>query len=202
MALVLLIRHADNDAVGTRIAGRLPGFSLNAAGRAQAQALAERLAAVPIGRVYAGPLERVQQTAALIAERHGLAVHTLAAFDEVDFGEWQGRRFEDLAGDARWRAFNTFRSGTRIPGGELISEVQTRMVGAIERLLAERAPDVLAIVGHADPIRTVLCYYAGIPLDLMLRLEVGLASVSVLSAGEQGAQLLCVNHTGALPALA
>ena len=50
---LLLIRHARNDWVGDRLAGWTPGVHLNDAGRAEALALAARLASYPLDAVYA-----------------------------------------------------------------------------------------------------------------------------------------------------
>jgi broad specificity phosphatase PhoE len=46
--IALLIRHGHTEAIGRRLAGRLPGVSLSATGRAQATALAARLASTPL----------------------------------------------------------------------------------------------------------------------------------------------------------
>ncbi len=115
---------------------------------------------------------------------------------EVDFGDWAGMSFEELGEIPRWRQFNTFRSGTRIPGGELMVEVQARMVAEIEAMRREFPKSILALFSHGDPIKTAIAHYAGFPLDLMLRFEIGLASVSILDIRDSGPRLLCLNHTG------
>ena len=63
MMNLLLIRHAVNDWVGKRLAGWTPGVHLNDEGRAQAEALVQRLAEVPLAAIYSSPLERAVQTA-------------------------------------------------------------------------------------------------------------------------------------------
>ncbi len=70
MTRILLIRHATNDTVGKRFAGRMPGVHLNEEGWAQARKLAERLMHVPLAAVYSSPLERVVETATPTAEQH------------------------------------------------------------------------------------------------------------------------------------
>lgn len=201
MAVFLLIRHGAIDALGKTLVGRLPGVGLNPQGLSQAERLAERLATVPIEQLFSSPLQRARQTAAPIARRLNLEVQVRAELDEIDCGLWQGRTFQELDGLPKWRQFNTFRSGTRIPGGELISEAQARMVGLLEDLRARFPQAVMALVGHGDPIKAALAYYAGISLDFMLRIEISPASVSILSITDWGPQLLCLNHTGDLPAL-
>src|SRR5687767_1544713 len=84
----LLIRHATTDTVGKRLAGRLPGVSLNEAGRAQAQQLAARLAGLPVAAIYSSPLERAVETARPLAQGLQLETAVCEAFLELDFGEW------------------------------------------------------------------------------------------------------------------
>ncbi|MGH9004897.1 MAG: histidine phosphatase family protein, partial [Acidimicrobiia bacterium] len=72
MRLLLLLRHAVTEHTGARLSGWTPGLHLSAAGREQAGALAERLGPVPLDAVYASPLERCQETAAVVAEAKGL----------------------------------------------------------------------------------------------------------------------------------
>jgi probable phosphoglycerate mutase len=193
MTTFLLIRHGETDDLGRSLSGRRPGVPLNAAGRRQAQQLAARLAGEGIAAVYSGPLERVRETAAALAERLGLEVRATAELDEIDLGEWSGQRFDALAGRDDWRWFNTVRSCTRAPGGELMLEVQARAVAFLQRLAGERPAAAVALVTHSDVIKAVLAYYLGVPLDLAQRLEVSPASVSVLALEEWGPRVLCVN---------
>ena len=55
-ATFLLIRHAEHGDYDLRLSGRRPGVPLSGRGRAQAAALATRLARAGIDRVEASPL--------------------------------------------------------------------------------------------------------------------------------------------------
>ncbi len=124
----MLIRHGLTDAVGHRITGRLPGVHLNETGRGQAAALPDRLTRWKIDAIYSSPLERTLETAAPLAERLGMTVRPDIAFAEFDFGDWAGMLISELDEREDWKVFCRYRSSTRAPGGELITEVQTRMV--------------------------------------------------------------------------
>jgi hypothetical protein len=55
-----------------------------------------------------------------------------------------------------WRRFNFFRSGTRIPGGEMTSEAQARATAEPERPHEMRAGERIIAVrrsAHRDPER-------------------------------------------------
>ncbi len=199
MTTFLLIRHGDNDSLGHRLAGWTPGIHLNARGRAQAERLAERLSRAGVRAIYSSPLERARETAEPLGQRLGIEVRILEAIGEIRMGEWTGRTFDELQRDPRWRQVNAFRSGARIPGGETMLEVEQRMAAALEQMRREHPGEVVVVVTHGDPIRAILCHYLGIPLDLMHRLEIAPASVSVVKLGEDWAQAPRINVTEELP---
>jgi len=201
MTTFLLIRHGINDLVDRAIAGWMPGVHLNPEGRAQAERLAERLGETRIAAIYSSPLERACETAEPIARRRGLPVQICQAVGEIQFGDLTGHSLEHLADLPGWRRFNSFRSGTRPPDGELMLEVQARTVTELERLRERHPEETVVVVSHGDVIKAAVAHYAGIPLDLFQRIEISPASVSILTLDESGPRLLRINDTGELPEL-
>ncbi|MEJ5226242.1 MAG: histidine phosphatase family protein [Anaerolineales bacterium] len=197
MPLFLLIRHGENDYVKTgRLAGRTPGVHLNERGRQQAAELAEALRDVPIAALYASPLERAVETAQPIAQARGLEIHTLPGLMDTDIGEWQGAELKKLYKLPEWKTVQQAPSRFRFPGGESFAEQQVRLVSEVERLTKLHAPhEVVALVFHADPIKMVVAYYLGMPLDHFQRLSCNTASVTALHLSERGANLVKHNLT-------
>src|SRR6185437_12970186 len=115
---ILLVRHGDTDAVGALLAGWKPGWHLNSKGREQVINLAQSLSRLPIETIYTSPLERAVETAEAIAMPHSVAPIVREDLGEFRFGDWEGRRFEDLSRDPLWDRFNATRSTVRSPGGE------------------------------------------------------------------------------------
>lgn len=134
-----------------------------------------------------------------MAAAHGLTPLADAAFLELDLGEWTNKTFQELHGDPQFHLFNTFRSGTRIPGGELMLEAQARIVAGLQRLAGRHPQQTVAVVSHSDLIKAAVAYYAGLSLDLAQRLEISPASVSVLEIYPETARLLTLNSTPELP---
>ncbi len=193
MATFYLIRHAANDTLGKTLVGWTPGVHLNAEGHQQAERLAEYLEGEPIQQILSSPLERAVETALPLARRLGLEIQTRHELGEVQFGDWTGQSFEALAPQPAWRQWNTFRSGTAIPHGETIVEVQTRMVRQILQLQAGFPDQSIAIFSHGDPLRATVLYFLGMPLDFLHRIDIRPASVSILALSEHGPRLLCIN---------
>lgn len=194
MTTFYLIRHAEKDASEQLLAGRTPGIGLSARGRRQARAIARRLSPEAIRHVCSSPMQRAQETAEPLADERALDVQVSPAFDEIDFGDWTGMRFSDLEPHARWRQFNRFRSGTHVPGGESVVEVQARFVAGMLRLRDAFPDDGVAIVSHGDPLRVAIAYFLGAPPDLFERIEISVGSVSVLTLDDHGARLVRLNQ--------
>lgn len=193
MATFYLIRHGNNDWLGKGLAARLPNVHLNEQGRAEANALAQALRHKGIQRIISSPLERALETAEPLALLLNLQIEISDAILEVDFGDWSGKFLSELAALDQWKCFNTFRSGARIPKGESMIAIQQRMVRAIDAWRRELPDGAFALFSHGDPIRTLLTYFLGMPLDFLTRIEVSPGSYSVLRVDDWGAEILCVN---------
>ncbi|GIV97295.1 MAG: phosphoglycerate mutase [Herpetosiphonaceae bacterium] len=199
MTVFLLIRHATNDLVGKSLAGWTPDVHLNEEGRRQSERLADYLAQVPIAAIYSSPLERAVETAEPLARRLGLDIQVLEAVGEIQCGEWTGRVLKELAETPAWRNIQIFPSGTRIPGGETLLEMQMRVVAGLERLRERHPKEVVAVIAHADVIKAAVAHYAGIHLDLFQRLVISPCSVSIIAVGEHGPRVLRINDTAEPP---
>jgi probable phosphoglycerate mutase len=192
---VLLIRHAHTEAIGQRLSGRSPGVPLSAAGAVQADRLGRSLAAAPLAAIYSSPLERAVDTARAIAHYQPVSIRVCDALSEIDFGDWTGKSFAELADDPEWHTFNTCRSTAVIPHGESPIAVQQRIVAAVERLAALHPSQTIAIVSHADVLRSAVLHYAATPLDLYDRFEISPASITALTLSVDGPRLLYVNNS-------
>jgi broad specificity phosphatase PhoE len=179
-ATVLLIRHATNPYVGKGLTGWLPGVSLDAKGRDEADRLAARLEKIPIAALYSSPLERAIETAQPTARLKNLEIIGNPDLGEIHFGEWQGKSFSEIETHESWNRFNAYRSATRAPGGELMLETQARIVRGLHRIADSHPGQTVAAFSHADAIKAALMHFLGIPLDFHLRLEILPASITIV----------------------
>lgn len=185
MTTVLFIRHGRTAAnVGGLLAGWTPGVGLDDIGRDQAQALASRLAPVPLAAIVASPLQRCQETAAqLLDQRAGLAVQTDERIGEVRYGDWTGKTLKELGKQPMWQVVQQHPSAAVFPGdgGERLAAMQTRAVDAVREWNGRLGDDATyAVVSHGDVIKAILADALGMHLDLFQRLMVSPCSVSVV----------------------
>ena len=191
---VLLIRHGHTDAIGRRLVGRTPGVHLTSAGEAQARRLVDRLSATHLDAIYVSPLERARETAAPLAASRALTPRVLDDLTEVEFGEWTGLTFAELDTREDWRLFTVRRGTALVPGGEPAPAVQSRIVGALERLRRAHPGGMVAAVSHADVIRAAVMHDAGAPLDLIHRFAIMPASITTVLLAGGSATLVAVNE--------
>lgn len=200
MGTIILVRHGENDwSKKNKLAGHISGVHLNETGHRQAQAVAQRLAPLPIKAIYSSPVTRCVETAAYIADTHRLAVLQLDAVAEVQYGEWEGKRIKKLAKKPLWRAVQFFPSRARFPDGEALREVQFRAIQAIEEISHKHEKDVIVVVSHADVIRLLLAHYLGVHIDLFQRIIISPASASIIALSPDGAvRVIRINDDGPL----
>jgi len=195
--LVLLVRHGQTPTTGATLPGRAAGLHLADTGREQADAAAARIAGLKqVDAVYASPLERTRETAAPIAKARKLRVKAEKGLLECDFGEWTGAELKDLRKLPEWKTVQSFPSGFRFPGGESFTEMQSRMVDTVDRLVRRHAGGVVVAVSHADPIKALAAHAMGTHLDLFQRLVVSPCSVTAIAYSTTGPIVLAMNSAG------
>jgi len=195
--LVLLVRHGQTPTTGSVLPGRAAGLHLADKGNQQAATAAERIAKLKgVAAIYASPLERTRETAAPIGKAIGQRVHVHKGLLECDFGAWTGKELKALMKLPEWQTVQRYPSGFRFPDGESFAEMQTRIVSAVQGLVAKHPGEAIVVVSHADPIKAAVAHALGTHLDLFQRIVVSPCSVTAIAYGAGGPTVLAVNSTG------
>jgi probable phosphomutase (TIGR03848 family) len=198
VATLLLVRHGLTEMTGPVLAGWTPGVRLDERGRKQVAELSERLAPVPLDAIVSSPLERCQETArAILAGRDGLEVRTDERFGEVRYGEWTGRRLEELAKEELWKVVQAHPSAARFPGGEALADVQHRAVAAVREWNDRLGPKATyAVCSHGDVIKAIVADALGLHLDQFQRIQADPATLTVIRYTELRPFLVRLNDHG------
>jgi probable phosphoglycerate mutase len=198
VATLLLVRHGLTEMTGPVLAGWTPGVHLDERGRAQAEALAARLAPVPLDMIVASPLDRCQETAqAVLGDRAGLELRTDDRFGEVRYGDWTGRKLEELAKEDLWKVVQAHPSAARFPGGEALADAQHRAVTAVRDWNERLGPEARYLVcSHGDIIKSIIADALGLHLDQFQRIQADPASLTVIRYTELRPFVVRLNDNG------
>jgi len=170
-----LVRHSEPQLVPGCCYGRSDLPALEGPLAQTAERLAALLERLHSPCLISSPLRRCRQ----LAERVGDGVELEARWQELDFGEWEGRPWELIAPEEidHW---NADLLGYRPGGVENMSEMRRRVLAALSERLARAEPQV--VVTHAGVIRILLAHWLELSAEQMLRLRLDYGSVTRLEA--------------------
>lgn len=195
---LLLIRHGETALNVARVL-QPADTPLSARGIAQAEALAQRLAAMNVRAIVSSDLPRALRTAEAIAAVTGAAIETTQLLHERNFGDWRGRPYDGMAVDPLTMA-------EAPPNGESALAFAQRVAAAFALVVARRAAmagdagDTLAVVTHGLVIRALLAAHVRLDAGLPQPMHLGNTSLSIVGAGapHRISLLNCTQHLDAV----
>jgi len=165
---VTVLRHGESEGnVVPKYQGELPGTDLTKKGKTQAKAAGTFLKESNVAHVYASPLARTQQTAAIVAKETKADVTTDDRLREVRFGEYEGKTvdFSDLAFVKARRAHKLetqqVESIYHFPGMETWGEVHGRVTAFLQEILSKHRGEHIVLVTHADLVLNIKHFFQG-----------------------------------------
>jgi broad specificity phosphatase PhoE len=194
---LLLIRHgAPHEDGRGRCYGSLD-YGLSDVGRRQSSSLGRHLATVPVSAVVSSPRARAQETAALLSQK----VRVDDRLRELDFGELEGRRYEEIAQERPefYRTWMTEPTRVRFPGGEAFDDLRSRSAGAVAELVEHFSGNTIVVVTHGGVVRAALADVLGLSSDRVFSLDIGYCRVTVVDWFDRTPVVRMVNGSGDLP---
>lgn len=183
MTRFTFIRHGETDFNRQqRFQGQVD-VPLNAAGLAQAERLAARLAAERADVLVCSDLLRARQTAAPLAAAWDLEAALDSALREQAFGVLDGldvptikTRHAEL-----WAAWLEQRADFQLPGGESLRQFHDRVMRATRRLAERHAGASIAVVTHGGVLDMLWRSARALPLDGLRACEIPNTGINRLS---------------------
>lgn len=187
----ILLRHGQTEfSAERRFAGR-GDIALTDTGLRQAAAAADRLTPRGIDAIVTSPLQRARRTAEAVATATGAPLTVDDALAEADFGKWEGFTFGEAA--QRWpEEMSAWLASADVapPGGESLADVSTRVLAALDRLLAAHPRATLLLVSHVTPIKAIARRALLAPAAAMFRIHLDVASLTEIDWFADGPVLL------------
>ena len=163
---LLLVRHGQSAPLSLDSALNADGYAdpeLTAAGGAQADAVADRLAAERIDAIYISPLRRTAETAAPLAARLELTPRVDQDLREVHLGAWEGGLFRKMDAERHPLARTLWREERWdvIPDAEPAEAFATRVGATLGRIVAAHPGQRVAVFSHGGVIGQALAHASG-----------------------------------------
>jgi probable phosphoglycerate mutase len=184
---LLLVRHAEPERIAPGT-GEPANPSLTSHGREQSQRLAGWLAPEHIDAVVSSPQQRALETAAPIADAHGLKVAVVDGLVEYDVQSDSYIPMEELRAtndprlaamiEGRWESF----------GGESTERFRARVEATLDALIADHPGERVVAVCHGGVINVALAIVLG--LDRLLWFDPHYTSLSRVVASRNGVRSL------------
>jgi len=177
---IYFLRHGETDwNVSRRIQGRTD-IALNANGVSQAKNWRPFFERIRLAGVYSSSLSRAMETALLATLRPPCVIDAL---NERNYGEWEGRVWNDIADherdfDRRWRG-----AESSPPGGESRQEMHARVYRAMDSIVASHDEgSELLIVAHGGSGKAVLGYANRMSIEELFGIPaIGNATMTLLT---------------------
>jgi alpha-ribazole phosphatase len=177
---LILIRHCEpEESARGRIYGTLD-VGLSAQGRVQAEELVDRLDGVDVDAMWTSPRRRARETAEPLAAVRGIRPLEDDDLRELDFGELEGRTFDEIAvaEPELYGAWMETPTTVRFPGGECYADLKARSLRALDRAAA--ADDSVVVVTHGGVVRAALAEWLQIADDCVFRLDQRYGGITVV----------------------
>ena len=199
MTRIVVIRHGQtawNEGAEERFRGRAD-VELNEKGIRQAKATAAKLAHREIAAIYASPLKRTLTTANILAEPLKLPVQSLNGLIDVDYGKWQGLSLKEAAADDS-QLYQLWLKSPHLaafPQGELLEQVEKRVVGAVENLVPQHPGQTIILVTHKVVCKVLFCNLLGLGPSHFWQLEQDTCAINIVDIGDSNLSVALLNDT-------
>jgi probable phosphoglycerate mutase len=199
---LVLIRHAHSQSNASGVlSGRLPNIHLSEKGIKQSQQLSKRLGNFAVAQLRVSPMERCFETISpwlndvVLKNSPDFEPIIDPSLNEVDYGDWSGKKLISLARKKEWRTVQESPSRMYFPGGEGIAQMQSRAMSVVHELAKLPDSKTAVIVSHGDVIKSIVASALGTHLDEFQRIIIDPASVSVLDYSGIKPRVLLLNDT-------
>ena len=192
---ILLIRHGETEASARgRCYGKLD-VALSDNGRAQMQRTANLVQPLAPHQIYSSPRIRALDSAQYIANVCGVSITTDTELAELDFGDLEGKRYEDVEREypdfyQRWMEHPT---GVTFPNGESYTMMRKRVLACFARIVSGSPGMNTALVAHGGVIRIIIADLLDLDPSAIFRIDQSYAGVNCVDFFEDTPVIRVIN---------
>lgn len=197
MTTIYLIRHGQTDWNKDKIFRGKADVPLNAHGRKEAAALASHLKHVVPVACYSSPLSRALETAEAAVKLHSVDVRVDEGIIDIDYGEWQGMRDEEVRErfSEMYRRWQERPYRVRFPGGESLAMVKKRALASMDRIRTENPGGLVFVVAHRVVTKVLMCAALGLGNSAFWRIRQDNCAYNIIEFSGSEAVVVLMNET-------
>jgi alpha-ribazole phosphatase len=183
-----LIRHGEVEGAGTPRYNGHADVALSDRGIEQYHALKQRLAGSNISACYSSDLQRCRIGAEILGEYLRIRPVFEPALRELNIGIWEGMTWDEIRQlwPDEWDARLADIVNYRVPEGENLLDLQSRLMPEIERIIADHAGEEVLVVAHGGANRVILLNAIGAPLSALFNIEQNYCCYNIIDYFEDG----------------
>lgn len=170
---LIFVRHAEAEGNYIREFHGWTDSEITPKGHIQAKLAADKLKDFDIDILYSSSLKRTVQTAQYISEAKGLPIIRTDKLKEINGGDWEGKRWDELPG--LWpEEYDTWENKPhehKMPNGETMKEFQKRLIEEVMYIINKNKGKNVCIVTHGTAIRSLMCIFHGLELTEMINVK-------------------------------
>jgi alpha-ribazole phosphatase len=194
---VWLIRHGQPNEEGRQRCYGSLDVGLSDIGRSQMAQVAERLKTEPMAVIYASPRSRAVESARILAAAANRRVDIDANFREIDFGDFEGLTYDEIAGQFPdlYRQWMETPTAVQFPNGECFSQMRLRVLRSFQAILSNWNEQTVAIVSHGGVNRILIAWALQMPDHAIFRLAQDHAAINLIELVDGFPSVQSINHT-------
>jgi alpha-ribazole phosphatase len=180
---LFLIRHGDTiDEETKKVFKGTIDIPLSEKGRERLKRASQFLTRFNLDCVYTSALSRCIESGKIIAEPHNIETEIAGAFNEVHFGAWEGKSFDEID-EENPTEFRQWLKNPDIhtpPQGESLIDAQKRSVNIFNEIVSRHTGQNIAIVAHAGILRLILASILGMELSSIFRISQDYGCINII----------------------
>lgn len=165
---LFLTRHGETE---WNVEGKLQGHKdspLTALGKRQAGWLEASLKDMHFDAIYSSTSKRTYHTAEIIRDKREIDIIACDSLMEINLGTWEGQKQTDIEStsfDEQYAFWNTPHLYKPQNDGESFTQLQERMILAVNEIISKHRGGNILIVTHAIALKVIMAHFRGDPLD-------------------------------------
>ncbi|MBU6164288.1 MAG: histidine phosphatase family protein [Actinomycetales bacterium] len=185
MTLIYLLRHAESLANEKGILAGRSDVGLSERGKSQSKSLAKTLKDLEIDRIVISPIKRCSETISpFVSSRKNTSYEVMEDFQEMDYGNWSGKRLKFLSLKRDWRKVQNTPEEFTFPNGESFLDAWGRVSRGMKSLSTRYPKSKILVVTHGDIIKMAIAHTLGADLKSFQKIRVEPASLSGIEYGK------------------